>query len=124
MITVERLGIRNADENPVIETSTYIEVEPDHPMAVELKGHEGHFARVAVGNSLSQLNARPVTRAEFDFATDEIAARVADREAEALEEKTRIEAEIEAKKTQIEGELLNLGLSPGAVHAILAQVRG
>lgn len=124
MITIERLGIRNSDENPVVETSTYIEVEPDHPMAVELKGHEGHWARIAVGNSLNQLNARPVSRAEFDFAQDEIAARVAEREAAAVEERARIYAEIAAKKAEIEIELLALGLSYGAIKAILAQIKG
>lgn len=124
MITIERLGIRNSDENPVVETSTYIEVEPDHPMAVELTGHEGYWARIAVGNSLNQLNARPVSRAEFDFAQDEIAARVAEREAAAVEERARIHAEIAAKKAEIEIELLALGLSYGAIKAILAQIKG
>lgn len=123
MIIKERLGIRS-DGNPVIETSTYIPATPDHPDAVELEGVEGDWVLVAVGNAFNQVNATEVSLAEFTQAQEDIKAVLVAKEVEAEEIRNRVAAELAAKKTAIEGELANLGLSSETIQAILSQVKG
>lgn len=123
MITIERLGVR-PDGNPVIETSTYVPANPEHPLAVTLDSHDGFWVRVAVGNSLAHTQAKEVTPVEFNAAVSEIREMVEIRHLEAEQAREVIEAELTAKKEAVKTELANLGLSPTTVEAILDQVRG
>lgn len=123
MITFERLGIRNSDDNPVIETSTYIPAEIDHPLAVELEGFEGFWVRIAVGNSFTAIGAREVTEAQFNAAKSELEDLIEIREIEAQEQRDRIRAELDSKRTAIRAELSKLGLSSDTITAIIDQVR-
>lgn len=122
MITTERLGVR-ADGNPVTETSSYISAAPDHPLAVTLVGHEGHWVRIAVGNHLESIGAKPVTQVEYNAAQSKLQEKVSQIAVEFRERQDVILREIEAKKGAIRAELSALGLSSDAVAAILAQVR-
>lgn len=124
MIVMERLGIRNGDDNPVIETSTYIPAAPDHPNAVELDGYEGTWVLLAVGNAFNQVNARPVSRAEYDSKVAEIQTRIESQALEAQEQRERAMAELAEKKEAVSRELATLGLSPSTIKAILDQVKG
>lgn len=123
MITIERLGVRK-DGNPVVETSTYIPAAPDHPLAMTLAGVEGHWVLLAVGNSLKHAGAREVTKAEFNSHKSAIAELVEARLVEAQEVLDMAAAVREAKKADVEAELESLGLSAGAISAILDGVKG
>lgn len=124
MITLERYGIRNGDDNPVIETSTYIEADPDHPLAVEIEGHEGFWVRVAVGNSLTAVNARPVSKVQYNAAVSELHDRIEVMQAEHEARREAAKMELADKKAQVSKELAKLGLSAQTIDAILAQVQG
>ena len=122
MITFERLGVRD-DGNPVIETSTYIPADPNHPLAVELEGHEGFWVRIAVGNSFNHVRAKEVSRAEYNAHVAEIHDLNESRRLDAEEARERAKAELDAKKNEVRAELAKLGLSPQTITAILDQVR-
>lgn len=122
MITRERYGVR-PDGRPITEVSSYIPVEPDHPLAEELNGEEGTWVRVSVGNSLTAMGATEVPKAKFTEAVEEaqllheaVLQDLADRQ-------ERVAQEIEEKKDVIRRELADLGLSQDAVTAILRNVR-
>lgn len=122
MITFERLGVRE-DGNPVIETSTYTEVAPDHPLAVELEGHEGHWALVAVGNSFKHVRAKEVSRAEYNAHVSSLHDLIEERRLEHEAEKERIANDLAHKKDAVDRELTKLGLSRETVMAILKQIQ-
>lgn len=122
MITRERYGVR-ADGRPITEVSTYIPIEPDHPLAVEVPGEDGTWVRVSVGNSLTAMGATEVSHVEFTEAVQEAELRHEAVLAEIADRQERVQQEIEAKRDAIRKELVDLGLSTDAVTAILRQVR-
>ena len=123
MITIERLGIRQ-DGNPVVETSTYVPVAPDHPLAVTLEGQEGYWARMAVGNSFTAIGARSASRQEFEAAKQDINEKAEAIRIEVQARHEQMKAELDAKKDDVRKELSKLGLSQTTIKAILDQVRG
>lgn len=122
MITRERYGVR-PDGRPVTEVSTYIPIEPDHPLAVEIEGEDGFWVRTSVGNSLTAMGAQAVSRQEFQTAVEEAELIHESMMQELADRQARIDQEIEAKRDLIRSELLTLGLSNDAVTEILRQVR-
>lgn len=122
MITQERYGVR-ADGNPVTEITMYQEVAADHPMAITLPGLEGHYVKAMVGNSLTAIGAREVTRQQFLDAGEEIRLR-GEAVMDELQRKHDLrQRELEEKKSEVRRELAKLGISPDTVNAILRQVR-
>lgn len=120
MIEVKRFGIR-ADGNPVIEASTYLPAAPDHPLAVELPGHDGFWVRIAVGNSFSVIGAKPVTEAEYNQAANDIREIVERNEQEARLAREIAAEELATKRLAALNELAALGLSQTTIQAILDQ---
>lgn len=121
-IIKERYGIR-PDDNPVVETSTYIESTQEHPMAVQIEGVPGWWVRIGVGNSLTALNARPVTYTEYQNHAQEHRLRVEAIQEDLDRKRDLRQRELDAKKDQVKAELRKLGLSEDTVSAILDQVR-
>lgn len=78
---------------------------------------------VAVGNSLVHVNAKPVTRAEYNAAESKVNEIAAIRQAQAEERRETAQRELEGKKNEVRAELAKLGLSPQTIKAILDQVR-
>lgn len=122
MIQVERYGLRS-DGNTVVETTTYIESLPDHPLAVEVEGHPGWWIKTMVGNSLLAVSAQPVTKQRFNEANEEMKLRVEAIQEEIEQRRELRRRELEEKQDRIKRELEKLGLSTDTVNAIIQQVK-
>lgn len=122
MIQIERYGVKE-DGNTVVETSTYIEVQPDHPLATQIEGYPGWWGRISVGNSLTLMAAKPVSKEKFLEAKEEHRLRVDAIQEELEQRRERRQQEIESKKVKIKQELEKLGLSSDTVDAIVRQVQ-
>lgn len=123
MIVKERYGVRS-DGNPVIETSTYIEAAPDHPLAEELEGVEGYWVRVAVGNSLTVTSAKPVSHQKFLEAKEEHRLKVEAAQEELQRQLDIKQREREEKQAEAIAELQAKGISLEAISALLDRAKG
>lgn len=122
MITRERYGVRT-DGSPVIETSTYVEVSPDNPLAEELQGVDGFWARVAVGNSLTVMAAKSVSKKDYDLAKEEHELRVDAAREELQQELDQKQREQEARQATAMADLRKLGIPLESIQALLFQAK-
>lgn len=122
MIIKERYGVR-PDGNTVVETSTYIEVPEDHPLAEELEGTDGFWARVAIGNSLVATGAKPVSHAQFQDAKEDHRLQVEAKQEQLQQEIDQHRREIEDRKAAAISELKAKGIPLESIQALLGQAK-